>query len=105
MQNLDLPLRIGRWTQPIETLRGGFRYLTLASTGNDPITISNVSCTINFMPGAPDLRGYTGYFYSEGDELLSKIWYAGAYTVQTNVVPHNTGRVVPFSPVGECWDG
>lgn len=28
--------------------------------------------------------------------MLFQIWYAGAYTVQTNTVPLNTGRQVPF---------
>ncbi|KAH7099674.1 Six-hairpin glycosidase [Auriculariales sp. MPI-PUGE-AT-0066] len=92
VQNLNTPLQAGRWTQPIETLRGGFRYLTLTSTGADPITISNVSCTINFMPHIDDLRAYKGYFYARDPtdardaDFLNKIWYAGAYTVQTNTV-------------------
>lgn len=31
------------------------------------------------------------------------VWYAGAYTVQTNTVPLDTGRHVPFAPRGcEC---
>lgn len=28
------------------------------------------------------------------------VWYAGAYTVQTNTVPLNTGRKVPFAAAG-----
>ncbi|KAG5637071.1 hypothetical protein H0H81_005838 [Sphagnurus paluster] len=57
------------------------------------------------MPHVADLRAYSGYFYASDPvfhdaDFLTKIWYAGAYTVQTNTVPLNTGRKVPFSPAG-----
>ncbi|KAF9477417.1 Six-hairpin glycosidase [Pholiota conissans] len=94
------PLPKGHWAQPANALRGGFRYLTLVSNSDAPLTISNVSCAISFMPHVDDLRAYAGYFYTPDDELLTKIWYSGAYTVQTNTVPLNTGRMVPFSPPG-----
>lgn len=70
------------------------------------------------MPHKDDLRDYSGFFYSQDpvfhdvdfltkvclwciyatrvDLALLQIWYAGAYTVQTNTVPVNTGRQVPF---------
>ncbi|KAJ4481892.1 Six-hairpin glycosidase [Lentinula aciculospora] len=100
------PLPVGLWTQPAFSLRGGFRFLTIASTGdNTPVTISNISCAISFMPHADDMTAYTGYFYAkdsvfEDEDFLTKLWYAGAYTVQTNTVPVNTGRQVPFEPQG-----
>ncbi|EPQ55724.1 Six-hairpin glycosidase [Gloeophyllum trabeum ATCC 11539] len=96
------PLPSGWWTQPASALRGGFRYLTLVSTSSTPLTISNVSCAISFMPHVDDLRDYAGYFYAqdssgyEDPDFLTKVWYAGAYTVQTNTVPLDTGREVPF---------
>ncbi|KAI0752003.1 Six-hairpin glycosidase [Fomes fomentarius] len=95
------PLSTGFWTQPAATLRGGFRYLTIVSTSNDPVTISNVTCAISFAPHISDLRDYSGYFYASDPvfhdrNFLTKLWYAGAYTVQTNVVPLDTGRAVPF---------
>ncbi|KAK7030185.1 Six-hairpin glycosidase [Favolaschia claudopus] len=95
----------GLWTQPASSLRGGFRFLTIVSTGTQPVTISNVSCAISFMPHVADLRAYTGYFYAKDEgfhdvDFLTKIWMAGAYTVQTNIVPLNTGRMVPIVPVG-----
>jgi hypothetical protein len=97
------PLVSGHWTQPAYALRGGYRYLTLVSNSLSPITISNVSCAISFMPHVEDLRDYQGYFYasdpvSNDQDFLTKLWYAGAYTVQTNTVPLNTGRQVPFHP-------
>ncbi|KAI0312129.1 Six-hairpin glycosidase [Amylostereum chailletii] len=92
------PLAAGFWTQPAEWLRGGFRYLTIVSNADDPVTISNVSCTITFMPHFDSLRNYSGYFStqdpgSEDEDFLTKLWYAGAYTVQTNSIAADQGRV------------
>ncbi|EIN05763.1 Six-hairpin glycosidase [Punctularia strigosozonata HHB-11173 SS5] len=98
----------GLWTQPARWLRGGFRYLTIASNATE-LTVSNVSCAISFMPHVDDLRAYAGYFSTEDTfaattapgkkkvdgDFLTKLWYAGAYTVQTNTVPVNTGRQIP----------
>lgn len=46
------------------------------------------------------MRAYQGYF-SCSDPLLNKIWYAGAYTLQTNAVPPKTGRQFPI--LGSSW--
>ncbi|KAF9459381.1 Six-hairpin glycosidase [Collybia nuda] len=99
------PLKTGFWTQPASALRGGFRFLTIVSNANSPVTISNVSCAISFMPHVQDLRAYSGYFYAKDpvfhdEDFLTKVWYAGAYTVQTNTVAVNTGRKVPFASAG-----
>ena len=86
------------YTMPDRYLRGGFRYLTLFLYSNDTAvstTISDVVVELDFMPTWSDLRAYQGYFHSN-DELLNRIWYAGAYTIQSNCVPTNTGRQVPF---------
>ncbi|KAI0921965.1 hypothetical protein AcW1_004197 [Taiwanofungus camphoratus] len=95
------PLSTGYWTQPSSRLRGGFRYLTIVLTSDNPVTISNVTCAINFMPNVQDLRNYSGYFYAPDPvysdrDFLTKLWYAGAYTVQMDTVPVDTGRQVPF---------
>lgn len=95
------PLPSGFWTQPADRLRGGFRFLTVVSTSDAAVTISNISCSISFMPHVTDLRNYSGYFYTfdpvfHDKNFLTKLWYAGAYTVQTNTVSLNTGREVPF---------
>ncbi|KAJ7106845.1 glycoside hydrolase family 78 protein [Mycena crocata] len=102
---VSAPIHAGFWTQPAFSLRGGFRFLTIVSTATKPVTISNVSCSISFMPHVDDLRAYTGYFSApdpdfHDKDFLTKIWMAGAYTVQTNTVPLHTGRQVPFQPVG-----
>ncbi|KAF5026797.1 hypothetical protein F66182_1081 [Fusarium sp. NRRL 66182] len=80
---------------PAECFRGGFRFLTFNALQD--VIVSNISCEIGFAPNMPDLRAGNGYFYTadKGSELLNKIWYAGAYTTQTNIVPANTGRWLP----------
>lgn len=76
--HVQTPLQKGFWTQPSATLRGGFRYLTLVSTSDAPVTISNVSCSISFMPHVDNMRDYTGYFYASDpnfhdEDFLTKV--------------------------------
>ncbi|OCB86064.1 Six-hairpin glycosidase [Sanghuangporus baumii] len=97
------PLASGLWTQPAERLRGGFRYITIVSDSDDALTISNISCEISFMPHVDNMRDYSGFFYAKDpvctdSDFLTKLWYAGAYTVQTNIVPLHTGRQIPSVP-------
>jgi hypothetical protein len=96
----------GTYTMPDKKLRGGFRYLTvfLTTTADNATTtldVSDVSLEIGFQPTWSNLRAYQGYFHSN-DELLNRIWYSGAYTVQTNAVPVDTGRQIPTVAYG--WD-
>ena len=90
------------YTVPDAQMRGGFRYLTLYRSEGFTFTLDSVdiSCELSFQPEWSNLRAYGGYFNSN-DELLNKIWYAGAYTLQTNAVPRNTGRVFPI--IGTGW--
>ncbi|CAG9998126.1 unnamed protein product [Clonostachys byssicola] len=80
---------------PRERFRGGFRFLTLNALAD--VVLFNVTCEIGFAPNMPDLRSGTGYFYTpDADaEVLNRIWYAGAYTIQTNIAPADTGRWLP----------
>jgi hypothetical protein len=82
---------------PDKLLRGGFRYLTLflISNATTSVELSNISLEIGFQPTWPNLRAYQGYSHSN-DELLNRIWYSVAYTLQTNSVPVNSGRQVSF---------
>ena len=91
------------WTMPQEKLRGGFRYMTIFLVTNATATVSleSVDVQLDFQPTWPNLQAYQGYF-SSSDDLLDRIWYAGAYTLQSNSVPTSTGRQVPFVGVG--WD-
>lgn len=83
------------YIMPDEQLRGGFRYMTLFLVGaSSSVTINNVSLELSFQPTWSNLRAYKGYFHSD-DDLLNKIWYSGAYTLQTNALHPKTGRVWP----------
>ena len=89
------------YTMPVDKLRGGFRYLSVFSVvdfsddavdkNHIEVDIHDVSLEIGYQPSWPNLRAYQGYF-SSSDDLLNKIWYAGAYTLQTNAIPPATGR-------------
>ena len=87
------------WTLPDAQMRGGFRYLSLNNANKIDLKILNIKIDLSFQPEWPNLRAYGGYFDSN-DDLLNKIWYAGAYTLQTNAIPHNTGRVFPIISPG-----
>ncbi|CZR60718.1 related to alpha-L-rhamnosidase B [Phialocephala subalpina] len=91
----------GSYTMPDSLLRGGFRYLSMFTnnTTNFELNITSVSLEISFQPTWSDLRAYGGYFYSN-DELLNRIWYAGAYTLQTTAIASDSGRVYPLLSAG-----
>ncbi|PYH49861.1 putative alpha-L-rhamnosidase A [Aspergillus saccharolyticus JOP 1030-1] len=91
---LDSPLWFsvggpGIYTADKKHQRGAFRYLTLVN--NSTATVSFEALTINYT-AAPtqDLRGYKGYFHSN-DELINRIWYAGAYTLQLCTIDPTAG--------------
>ncbi|ORY04960.1 bacterial alpha-L-rhamnosidase domain protein [Clohesyomyces aquaticus] len=98
----------GNWTyvMPNKSMRGGFRYMTafLITSENSTVDITDVSLELSFQPTWANIRAYQGYFHSN-DELLNRIWYAGAYTLQTNAVPVNTGRRVPMLSNGWANNG
>lgn len=97
----------GTYVMPDNKLRGGFRYLTLflvTNSTNTTVQITDISLEIGFQPTWSNLQAYQGYFHSS-DELLNRIWYSGAYTLQTNAVPVNYGRAVPFVVSGWSNNG
>lgn len=81
------------YTMESKHMRGGFRYLTLflLTNGTTSLAINSVELSLSFAPTWSNLQAYQGYFHSS-DEELNKIWYAGAYTLQTNIIPFDTGR-------------
>ena len=89
-----------------EELRGGFRYLSIFLMTNDAteVLVEDVGLELSFQPTWSNLRAYQGYFHSN-DELLNRIWYSGAYTLQTNAVPVHTGRQSPFLTSGWANNG
>lgn len=96
----------GSYTMPDAKFRGGFRYLTIFVTTTEPtieFNITDVTLEIGYQPAWSNLQAYGGYFYSD-DELLNKIWYSGAYTLQTTAAPANTGRAWPILNSGWAND-
>ena len=90
------------YTMPTEYLRGGFRYLSLFLLGEGAsVIIHNVTLELSFQPTWANLRAYQGYFHSN-DDLLNKIWYSGAYTLQLNAIAPSTGRIWP--PPSVAWE-
>lgn len=94
------------YTMPDESMRGGFRYMTafLTTDSGAWVNMTDVQLELSFQPTWANLRAYQGYFRCD-DELLNRIWYAGAYTLQTNAVPTNTGRWVPMLADGWANNG
>ncbi|KAH8121297.1 hypothetical protein LI328DRAFT_158183 [Trichoderma asperelloides] len=63
------------------------------------VAISNITLVISYAPTWSDRRNHGGYFYSS-DEMLNEIWYANAYTLQTNTIAAMTGREFPVQTAG-----
>ena len=92
-----------RYTMPDAKMRGGFRYLTLFAVENNNINLLNITLEISFQPAWSNLQAYRGYFYSN-DDLLNRIWWSGAYTLQTNAIPQTSGRHFPILGSGSLND-
>lgn len=99
----DSSPRLQEYVVPDDKARGGFRYLSLYSLTNSTLDISVTNMTVNlsFHPNWGNLRAYGGYFHLS-DDLLNRIWYGSAFTVQTNIMPTNTARVYPCLNYG--WE-
>jgi hypothetical protein len=91
----------GSYVMPSDKLRGGFRYLTIFMNSGGWVDLSSVSLHFTASPAMTDLRAYPNYFQSN-DDLLNRIWYAGAYTVQLNTLGANQGRQWP--PPTSGWE-
>ena len=89
------------YTMPTARLRGGFRYLTVFLRTSGFVELTGVSLNFTAAPGKANPAAYANFFYSN-DNLLNRIWYAGAYTVQLNTIATNQGRAWP-APATE-WD-
>ncbi|MFD9001552.1 trehalase family glycosidase [Streptomyces sp. NPDC059582] len=91
----------GTYTMPTARLRGGFRYLTVFLDTAGWVDLKGVSLGFTAAPGKADPADYANYFHSN-DDLLNRIWYAGAYTVQLNTIASDQGRAWP--PPATEWD-
>ncbi|KAI0031995.1 Six-hairpin glycosidase [Vararia minispora EC-137] len=101
---VSAPLPTGFWTQDPTRLRGGFRFLTVSSTADGNVTLSNISVAITFQPGVENLRDYTGYFYapdprSADADLLTKIWAGSPFRRRKLARWLNNGTIGVESPV------
>jgi Bacterial alpha-L-rhamnosidase 6 hairpin glycosidase domain/Carbohydrate binding module (family 6) len=81
----------GTFTMPASSLRGGFRYFTLFLNSTGWVDLKGVSLNFTAAPTMSNPSQYANYFYSS-DELLNKLWYAGAYTVQLDSIDPTQGR-------------
>ncbi|KAJ4305170.1 hypothetical protein N0V90_000701 [Kalmusia sp. IMI 367209] len=85
----------GKYTAPRDKERGGFRYMTLVHNGTGSVEITSAEVYFTPMPHWEDesLTNYTGYFHCN-DELLNRIWYAGAYTNQMCTIDPQHGNAL-----------
>ncbi len=89
------------YTMPQQYLRGGFRYLTIFLDSGGTVDVDRVRLRFTAAPLMKNPAKYANYFYSS-DDLLNRIWYAGAYTMQLNTIAPTTGRVWPAPDA--AWD-
>jgi hypothetical protein len=96
-----------RFVMPDDKLRGGFRYLTVSlsdAAADSSVLIFNILLELSFQPTWSNLRAYQGYFHSS-DDTLNRLWYSGAYTLQTNCISAKSGRQVPMLSQGWANNG
>ncbi|KAF1921332.1 alpha-L-rhamnosidase [Ampelomyces quisqualis] len=85
----------GTYTAPRAKERGAFRYLTLVHDGEGSVDVQDVQVWYTAMPHWADdaLGEYTGWFHCD-DDLLNRIWYAGAYTNQLCTIDPSYGNAL-----------
>lgn len=83
----------GKYTAEKKHTRGAFRYMTLVSNTTASVAVRSIRVNFTAAP-TQDLRAYTGYFHTN-DELINRIWYAGAYTNQLCTIDPSTGDALP----------
>lgn len=65
-------------------LRGGFRFMAIELTTTGTVSLTAAGVNFKAYLGTPDR--YQGWFMSSDDQL-NRMWYAGAYTAQMDMVP------------------
>ncbi|EPS40073.1 hypothetical protein H072_6116 [Dactylellina haptotyla CBS 200.50] len=101
---LDQEFRAGNNTFDKIYVRGAYKYMTIWVNENTTYQDTAPSWTLTdlwvpyaAMPHFENPKAYTGYFHSS-DNLLNRIWYAGAYTLQlTTINPEEGGSLVDFN--------
>ncbi|GME47657.1 Alpha-L-rhamnosidase [Neofusicoccum parvum] len=91
------PKEAGVYTVPRQNERGAFRYLSLVHNTTGSLEVTQVTTHYTAMPHYADdqLRNYTGYFHCD-DDLLNRVWYAGAYTNQICTIDPNYGDALIY---------
>ncbi|HZM75830.1 MAG TPA: alpha-L-rhamnosidase C-terminal domain-containing protein [Candidatus Limnocylindrales bacterium] len=80
-------------------LRGGFRFESIELATPGTVTLSGAG--LNFKAYRAPADKYEGWFMSSDDQL-NRMWYAGAYTAQMDMVPVG---VAPCFTVPVFFDG
>ncbi|KAF2090387.1 glycoside hydrolase family 78 protein [Saccharata proteae CBS 121410] len=89
------PKEAGTYSVDRQHERGAFRYLSLIHNTTGSLEVKQITTYFTPMPHYADdeLKNYTGYFHSD-DELLNRIWYAGAYTNQLCTISPEHGNAL-----------
>ncbi|KAL2355302.1 bacterial alpha-L-rhamnosidase domain-containing protein [Cryomyces antarcticus] len=89
------PSAPGVYTVSREHERGGFKYLSLIHNTTGKLEVTQVTTHFTPMPHYTEyqLRNYTGYFHCN-DDLINRIWYAGAYTNQMCTIEPTHGNAL-----------
>lgn len=83
-------------------LQGGFRYQRIVLNLPGTVTLTNILTEMTAPLRAPE--EYSGKFLSNSD-IVNRIWYAGAYTINLDVIPAGTpgfNGPYPLSILGEA---
>lgn len=93
---------IGNGSYQGSQLQGGFRYQRIVLNLPGTITLTNIATELTAPLRSPE--EYAGNFLSDAD-LINRIWYAGAYTVNLDEIPAGTPGFAgpyPLSILGEA---
>lgn len=73
----------GNYTVDPSHNRGGFKYLSLIHNTTGNLEVQQLTVHFTAMPhvAEDEIAKYSGYFHCN-DELINRVWYAGAYTNQ-----------------------
>ncbi|PPJ53067.1 hypothetical protein CBER1_11478 [Cercospora berteroae] len=91
------PTGPGNYTVDPSHNRGGFKYLSLIHNTTGNLEVEQLSVHYTAMPhvAEEEIAQYSGYFHSN-DELVNRVWYAGAYTNQLCTIDPRYGDALPF---------
>ncbi|KAK7513602.1 bacterial alpha-L-rhamnosidase domain-containing protein [Phyllosticta citriasiana] len=94
------PQKAGTYTARREQDRGSFKYLSLVKNTTGTLEVTQVTTHFTAMPHYADdqMRNYTGYFHCD-DELVNRVWYAGAYTNQLCTIDPKHGDALAYLDV------